>query len=208
MVKPTRSAEDDIYTFVTNNHVIGDLSDDNVKRYLLEFKSVPGMKPFQLGRESTGFKWTDKDIDATIIEIKLSSDARFLNLGTRFLEVGNVIPGTPGAVIGHPEGGQPSFDHGIISQIINEYQVLHRSSTKPGNSGSPLVSLEGQAVGIHCGSYNADNNAAVSLDFVLKRFILEREDYNSNDKKGCNFYIRNSFIKLLFENEYTTYTLF
>ena len=154
VVKPTFSAAGDIYTFVTNNHVIGDLSADSLNGYLLEFDSVPGMKPLQLSADTVGFSWTNKVFDATIIEIKLSSAARILNLGTHFLDVGKVITGSPGAVIGHPEGDEPSFDHGTISKIINEYQVLHRSSTKPGNSGSPLVTLEGQAVGIHCGSYN------------------------------------------------------
>ena len=173
------TGEDDIYALVTNNHVISDITNDSLQSFIFEFQSVPNLKQFLLTPEIIFSPWSDNNLDATIIGIRQGMVARMMNEGARFIEMGTAMFGIMAAVIGHPEGDETSIDYGQIAEI-SDCQILHRSSTKPGSSGSPLVTMDGEVVGIHKGAYSNEFNRAVHLEFVFKRYILE-----TNQTRTC-----------------------
>ena len=192
--------KDDMYVLVTNNHVISDISLRSLKSYIFEFQSVSSMRGFQLTKEILISPWTDGNLDATVIGIKQGMAGRMMNQGARFIEMGTAIVGNVAAVIGHPEGDETSIDYGKIEQINNEYQILHRSSTKPGSSGSPLVTMEGKVIGIHKGSFSAECNEAVHLEFVMKRYILDGNQTGPTLGKNTRNLSRNFLLEMAIKN--------
>jgi hypothetical protein len=81
-------------------------------------------------------------------------------------------PGEPVVAIGFPFGIGPSVSAGVISGLGREYQnadgkriltnlIQFDAAVNPGNSGGPLVTLEGEVIGIVTGLLNPDRAARV-----------------------------------------------
>jgi serine protease Do len=141
---------------LTNNHVVADAD---------EIKVV-----FQDDRELTAeIVGTDPKTDIAVIKIKLDDKAKKEVLRTAVLgnsdqlEVGEWV-----MAVGSPFGLTQTVSAGIVSAVgrgnlrIAEYEdfIQTDAAVNPGNSGGPLVNLEGKVVGINTaiasqtGSYN------------------------------------------------------
>jgi serine protease Do len=124
---------------LTNNHVVGDASQINVK--LADGREL---KARRVG--------TDPDTDLAVIKIEAE--------GLPFARVGNsdvVEQGEWVIALGSPFGLQQTMTAGIVSatgrdipgagQFTNFIQT--DASINPGNSGGPLVNMQGEIIGIN-----------------------------------------------------------
>ena len=145
---------------ITNNHVINeDILYKKDAKILIFIKEEKKYKELDLNNR---IKYTNKkeEFDITIIEIK---DTDGIN---NFLELDdNIINGIINNenenddyvdktfyVIQYPEG-ELSVSYGILLNISNDkkYKFKHKSTTKEGSSGSPILTLKNKVIGIHRG---------------------------------------------------------
>ena len=88
-------------------------------------------------------------------------------------------PGEPVAAIGFPFGIGPSVSAGVISGLGREYQnadgkriltnlIQFDAAVNPGNSGGPLVTLEGEVIGIVTGLLNpTEQRVFIGIGFAV-----------------------------------------
>jgi len=100
---------------------------------------------------------TDRSRDLALLEV---SNVPTGVTGFQPAEIATLQPGDPVAVIGHPKGLLWSLTTGIISAIRTKLQVGNGMATviqtqapvNPGNSGGPLIGVDGNLVGVVFGS--------------------------------------------------------
>ena len=153
------------------------------------------------------YKYTNKEYDITIIEIKNTDDIiSFLQLDDTIIN--NIIKNENKNelyinktlyIIQYPNG-KLSVSYGTLETILNEkkYYFYHKCSTKGGSSGSPILNLDNKIIGIHRQGFNNnnnDNNKGTFLNFPIKEFIeLNYPDYNLrlfNNKYGKYYELIN-----------------
>ena len=162
--------------FITNNHIINEkLLYDEKAVIEIEIKYDGKKKLYLYDR----MKYTNKDYDITIIEIKNSDGiTSFLQLDDAIIN--NMINNKNKNelyinktlyIIQYPNG-KLSVSYGTLETIINEekYNFLHKCSTKGGSSGSPILNLNNKIIGIHRQGLN-NNNKGTFLNFPIKEFI-------------------------------------
>ena len=200
--------------FITNNHIINEklLYAENA---VIEIEiKYDGIKKLNLNNR---YKYTNKEYDITIIEIKNTDDIiSFLQLDDTIIN--NIIKNENKNelyinktlyIIQYPNG-KLSVSYGTLETILNEkkYYFYHKCSTKGGSSGSPILNLDNKIIGIHRQGFNNnnnDNNKGTFLNFPIKEFIeLNYPDYNLrlfNNKYGeyCELIndLSNDKIKLI-----------
>ena len=96
----------------------------------------------------------------------------------RVARLDTVEPGDDVAVIGHPKGFLWSLTRGIVSAVRTKYPMGDSEGTviqtqtpiAPGNSGGPLLTLEGQLVGVITWQVGGTQglNAAIAVNEVEK----------------------------------------
>lgn len=121
---------------ITNKHVIEDA-------YKAEIKTYDG-STYQV----SGILGSDDDGDLAILEISLPINKKFipLSISPTKPEEGERI-----LVIGNPLGLEGTISDGLVSSIRKFDSVTAIQITapiSPGSSGSPVINLKGQAVGI------------------------------------------------------------
>ena len=118
-------------------------------------------------------------LSAAVVLFDSNRDVAVLYVqGARFTVPGTAAGqrGTQGAVVGYPEGGREQESPAVIDQsltargrdIYNENLVdrqifVIESSVHPGNSGGPLVDLEGHAIGVVFAASASQPNQAYAL---------------------------------------------
>ena len=186
--------------FITNNHIINEkiLYAENA---VIEIEiKYDGIKKLNLNNR---YKYTNKEYDITIIEIKNTDDIiSFLQLDDTIIN--NIIKNENKNelyinktlyIIQYPNG-KLSVSYGTLETILNEkkYYFYHKCSTKGGSSGSPILNLNNKILGIHRQGLN-NNNKGTFLNFPIKEFIeLNYPDYNLrlfNNKYGKYYELIN-----------------
>jgi uncharacterized membrane protein required for colicin V production len=110
----------------------------------------------------------DSNIDVAILHVP--------GLGLPQLPMGEAARGTQGAVIGYPGGGPETVSAAVVDgelvargRDIYEQNLVDRqifvieSSVHPGNSGGPLVDLQGRAIGVVFAASASQPNQAYAL---------------------------------------------
>lgn len=98
------------------------------------------MANITLEKADVQFFWTDKLLDATVIEISPELAARFRSYGAQFLRVGAATPNSNVVMLQFPSG---EF------KTINESQVVHQIGDGPGSSVSPQLNVDCEALAMH-----------------------------------------------------------
>ncbi len=124
--------------------------------------------------------YTSKEYDTSIIEIKEKDNINnFLELDEGIINsiIHNKNDNTKYQdetiyIIQYPEG-HLSVSYGILQDIFEDkpYNFLHKSSTRNGSSGSPVINLMNKVIGIHKKGYDKKYNEGTFLDYPIKEFI-------------------------------------
>lgn len=93
--------------------------------------------------------------------------------------------------IGHPYGLKYTVTKGIISNLLHEQggikYIQHDAALNPGNSGGPLVNMEGKIIGINTFIIKNGNNIGFSLPVNYLRDTIEAfKAGNGNNGVRCN----------------------
>lgn len=105
------------------------------------------------------------DSNADLALLDTTCEGTPLELATSF-EVGQTM-----VMMGNPETEQFFMTKGIVSEI-NHYFVGFDATTIPGNSGGPIVNLDGQVLGVCRWVYRVSQNVAMATNNdTLSQFI-------------------------------------
>ena len=103
--------------------------------------------------------------------------------------------------IGHPYGLKYTVTQGIISNLTHEQSgiqyIQHDAALNPGNSGGPLIDLQGKIIGINTFIIRDGNNIGFSLPVKYLRETLEA--FRKGD--GAKGVRCDSCLNVVFENK-------
>lgn len=103
--------------------------------------------------------------DLALITIKTKEDLNIISLGnSEDIKVGQKV-----LAIGNPFGFNGTLTQGIISRIdYAKDKIQTDAAINPGNSGGPLITTNGEVVGINQSIYNPDNNISnIGIGFAI-----------------------------------------
>ena len=135
--------------------------------------------------------YTSAEYDITIIELRESDNLQkvnFLKIDEKKIKTIKVISSFDNTdnfekeevyILQYPGGLKAKYSVGIIECIVDEYNIQHLCSTKPGSSGSPILSLSSfKILGIHKGCHP-------KLDYNLGTFIKNPlDEFRDFHKQG------------------------
>lgn len=103
--------------------------------------------------------------DIALIQIKAKEELSIVLLG----DSGKVKVGQKVLAIGSPFGFNGTLTQGIISRIdYAKDKIQTDASINPGNSGGPLITTDGEVIGINQAIYNPDNNISnIGIGFAI-----------------------------------------
>ena len=201
---PIPTEEKMIKVFITNNQLIEEeLLYKKGETISIYIEGENNIKEINLNNR---IKYTNKEYDITIIEIKKEDEINdFLELDDFIIEdiihnKNNNIKYIDETVyiIQYPEG-KLSVSYGIIQNIYGKenYNFNHLCYTNRGSSGSPIFSLNNKVIGLHKEGVNGYNyNRGSFLNFPIKEFIQQ------NCKKNNEILLREFNEKYNLENNY------
>ena len=165
--------DNDLKVFITNNHVIDEAYLETQNVIYISINNNP--KQIKLDKK---FKYTNKENDVTIVEIKENVDEiiDFLELDENKVLVDYC--GSSIYAIQYPsynEIQKPAVSYGILKKRLdnNNYDFIHYCSTEHGSSGSPILNLSNyKIIGIHKQTtHKGQYNIGVFLHNIIKDFI-------------------------------------
>jgi serine protease Do len=102
--------------------------------------------------------------------------------------------------IGHPYGLKYTVTKGIISNLVHEqsgiHYIQHDAALNPGNSGGPLVNLNGKIIGVNTFIIRDGNNIGFSLPVKYLEETL-KAFYSNTENRGVRC---DSCLNIVFEN--------
>ena len=129
----------ELKVFITNNHLIDEAYLENQNMIYVSINNNP--KQIKLGNN---FKYTNKEYDVTIVEIKENVDGiiDFLELDENKVLIDYC--GSSIYTIQYPsynEIQKPAVSYGILKKRMgnNDHDFIHYCSTEHGSSGSPII---------------------------------------------------------------------
>ncbi|MDQ6636481.1 MAG: MarP family serine protease [Candidatus Dormibacteraeota bacterium] len=143
-------------------------------------------------------------VSASVVLVDTSRDVAILRapaVSAAGLETGSAQPGTQGAVVGYPGGGAEDVEPAVVNQqqtadgrdiygqgAVRRNILILQSLVRPGNSGGPLVDLNGRVLGLvfaasssHPGQAYALTNEEVADDVRLGTSRASRVDASVYD---------------------------
>lgn len=159
---------------LTNNHVV-----EGMESILVQLNDGREFKAKMLGNDSNS--------DLALLKIE-AKDLPFLTLGNSDeLEVGQWV-----AAVGNPFGLQGTLTAGVVSaKSRNNLDIVPRedfiqtdASINRGNSGGPLLTLEGEIVGINTAIATNAGSGYIGIGFAIPSNMAKHvmEDILSNGK--------------------------
>lgn len=106
-----------------------------------------------------------KNTDIALIKISCKENLNIISLGdSKNIKVGQKV-----MAIGNPFGFNGTLTQGIISRIdYAKDKIQTDAAINPGNSGGPLITTNGEVVGINQSIYNPDNNISnIGIGFAI-----------------------------------------
>ena len=191
-----------IPVMITNNHIIGENDLKNNNKIKISFNNDDIYKDIEI--DSKRRKYTNKDLDITIIEIKQKDNIEkysFLELDDRIFisDSEKLFLRKTVYIIQYPQDLGASVSYGLINTIDNNNnEIKYFCSTKKGSSGSPIMNLENnKIIGVHYGySDNYNFNKGIFLKKPINEFFGIIPPQSLSD-------IKYNEIKSIIENDYT-----
>ena len=150
----------EIRVLITNNHVINKEFLEKEKELKVYIVNDLDEIEKTINLKSDRFKFTDSQIDATIIEI-LDEDLieDFFEVDEEYIK-DNQFLNEKIFNFQFPKGGQLNISSGkIISLRNNNIQFIHDAGTLAGSSGSPIILTNGyKIIGLHKGAFKENYN--------------------------------------------------
>ena len=165
---------------ITNNHVLNenDIEDNNIIKLNIN-KEIKEIKMDSLRKRYTN---SDKNIDLTIIEIKINKDGinNYLELDEKEKELEYR---KKSIYILHYPSGELKALYGLINNVNDNKKISYYCRTEEGSSGSPILSLKTfKVIGIHYGdSQNNKINYGIFIKYAIDLF---NECNNKNKNKN------------------------
>lgn len=108
-------------------------------------------------------KWYvyDKDLDYAIFKVKLDKYEKVSALKSTNSKMKE---GQKVCLIGNPAGLKFSIKDGIISSFIDENTIEHSVPTTGGSSGSPVLNMDGEVIGLHTSGLKGKGNNNFATD--------------------------------------------
>ena len=176
----------DIKVMITNNHAIGDDYINNNKTIKISLNN--GKKIIDIKLDSSRKKYTNKEYDVTIIEIKKDDNTKdnfFLQIDENIYQENPIdfFAKKSIYIIQYPDYLEASVSYGILKGIKENNELEHYCITNNGSSGSPIINLENNKVlGVHKGSSAKSNfNFGFFLKNLINEFISKKYSINSNN---------------------------
>ena len=162
------------YFVVTNRHVVGDAAD--LGQISVRLNDGRGFHPLQ--------RWIDRATDLAVISID-AQNAKPIGWGNSDrLEIGNIV-----LAVGSPFGLSQSVTMGIVSargralrlekknDLVNQDFIQTDAAINFGNSGGPLIDVNGQLVGINTAiASNSGGNDGIGFSIpsnLVRRVVNE-----------------------------------
>ena len=184
----------ELKVFVTNNHVINEEVLEKKKPIYVSINNKP--KEIKLKGK---FTYTNKEFDATIVEIKENLDdiTHFLELDENQIIVDYI--GSSIYTLQYPsfnEMQKPAVSYGILKKRYSdkEYDFIHYCSTEHGSSGSPILNLSNfKIIGIHKqAKVEGQYNIGVFIYYIIQDFIAK---YNNRKNQYEGYSKKESILK-------------
>ena len=171
-----------IPVMITNNHVINE--NDYNKNLKISFNNDNIYADILL--DSNRKKYTNKDLDITIIEIKKEKDKinnkAFLEIDEKIYQNNSEVFFKEKSVyiIQYAKEIGASVSYGIIKDIDeNTNELAHLCSTSNGSSGSPILNIENnKIIGVHKGFETERNNfnKGIFLKLPINEFLANKSN--------------------------------
>ena len=187
----------EIRFLITNNHLINGDYLNKEKKLICYFESKDNEIEKIINLESKRYKYTDKVLDATIIEI-LNDDYidDFFEVDENFIKDKEFIDELV-LNIQFPRGGKLKASFGkIIRRGNKRIQFIYDAGSDNGSSGSPIILENGlKVIGIHRSGtkpndINKKINLGIYLDNIIKCIPKQNHPENQNVIK-CIYNIKN-----------------
>ena len=160
---------------ITNNHVLNeqDIMPGNTINISLNNEQIFKKIKIDINRK----KYTNKDLDVTIIEIKdedninkyISLDDKIMNNDINIYN--DIYKNQSIYILNYLNGENIKTSYGILNNI-NENKIIHKCNTDTGSSGSPILLLKNnKVIGVHYGGSMYNNN--FNFGTLLKKPLLE-----------------------------------
>ena len=180
---------------VTNNHVLKEQDINTGKIISISLNNEQISKEIKI--DSNRKKYTNKNLDVTIIEIKKEDNINnFLLLDDRILNkdiknYNNIYENESLYILNYINGKDMFVSYGILNNI-EDNKIIHKCNTDSGSSGSPIILLNNnKVIGVHYGGSKHNHN--FNFGTLLKIPLL---DYiNIYNKEELNYIIAEIEIK-------------
>lgn len=181
---------------ITNYHVLN----DNIykKNAKIELTLNDGKKAIILNLDNSRIKFTNQDLDVTIIEIKSNLDKinHFLDIDENInTDLEYLYNNKSIYLLHYPKGTLANVSYGLSNKIINN-NFNHFCNTEEGSSGAPILLLDSfKVIGIHKGvpkNQNFNFNVGTFIKSAIQLFTIEIDITNHNYKKTNEDYYQNN----------------
>ena len=165
---------------ITNYHVLNENIYRNKEK--IELTLNDGKKAIIINLDNSRIKFTDKELDITIVQLNTNLENLYNNKSIYILH--------------YPKGNIVNVSYGLSSKII-DYNLNHFCSTEEGSSGGPILSLDSfKVIGIHKGSPKnkiLNFNIGTFIKSVIQKFNKKNNNTNYNYNINNEFYYQNSY---------------
>ena len=157
---------------ITNNHILNENDISNGKTINISLNNEKIVKKIYI--DSNRKRYTDENLDVTIIEIKEEKDdiKDFLDLNEQIVNESNsyIYQNKSIYILNYPHNAKEVLASFGLLLSITDNKIKHKCDTDYGSSGSPILLLEkNKVIGIHCGKINNFNYGTL-LTSSIKEF--------------------------------------
>ena len=181
-----------IPVMITNNHIINENDFKNNNIIKLSFNN--DKKFVDIILDSQRKKYTNKDLDITIIEIEKEKDNiySFLEIDERIYQNNSEVffNKKSAYVIQYPKDHGASVSYGVVNEIIEEKSEIHHfCNTNKGSSGAPILNLDNnKVIGVQQG-FEPEYKKGIFLKCPINEFLSDKtlqytQKDNNNDFKS------------------------